>query len=134
MHWSPHTIQQSKAERRGQRRGFRHALEPSNISTIKSGEGRGGRGRYGERNGRNGLRGPQTAPPKSIMSNVLPNTPFPKSKERIGRNKGAHHEHQQGLAAEKPATKRPRSYMEGPRGGKTNCKKPKKTYMEGCFP
>ena len=25
-------------------RGFRHALEPSNISTIKSGEGRGGRG------------------------------------------------------------------------------------------
>ena len=38
------------------------------------------------------------------------------------------------LGAEKPTTKRPRSYMEGPRGGKTNCKTSKKTYMEGCFP
>ena len=27
------------------------------------------------------------------------------------------------LGAEKPATKRPRSYMEGPRGGKASCKK-----------
>ena len=34
-----------------------------------------------------------------------------------------------GLGAEKPATKRPRSYMEGPRGGKASCKKSKKMYM-----
>ena len=33
------------------------------------------------------------------------------------------------LGAEKPATKRPRSYMEGPRGGKASCKKSKKMYM-----
>ena len=38
------------------------------------------------------------------------------------------------LGAEKPATKRPRSYMEGPRGGKASCKKSKKMYLEGCFP
>ena len=55
------------------------------------------------------------------MSTVLPNTPSQKSKEQmlsffggyVKQNKGAHHEHQQGLGAEKPATKRPRSYMEG---------------------
>ena len=29
------------------------------------------------------------------------------------------------LGAEKPATKRPRSYMEEPRGGKASCKKSK---------
>ena len=33
------------------------------------------------------------------------------------------------LGAEKPATKRPRSYMEGPRGGKASCKKSKKMNM-----
>ena len=79
----------------------------------------------------------------SIMSTGLPNTPSQKSKDQmlsflrgyVRQNKGAHHEHQQrALGAEKPATKRPRSYMEGPRGGKTTCKKSKKTYMEGCFP
>ena len=47
----------------------------------------------------------------------------------VKQNKGAHHEHQQTLGAEKPATKRPRSYMEGPRGGKASCKKSKKMYM-----
>ena len=42
------------------------------------------------------------------------------------------------LGAEKPATKRPRSYMEGPRSGKTNCKKSKKTIWKdasrSCIP
>ena len=33
------------------------------------------------------------------------------------------------LVAEKPATKRPRSFLEGPRGGKASCKKSKKMYM-----
>ena len=32
---------------------------------------------------RRGFPVPQAAPPKSIMSTVLPNTPFPKSKERM---------------------------------------------------
>ena len=32
---------------------------------------------------RRGFLVPQAAPPKSIMSTVLPNTPFPKSKERM---------------------------------------------------
>ena len=32
---------------------------------------------------RRGLPGPQAAPPKSIMSTVLPNTPIPRSKERM---------------------------------------------------
>ena len=38
------------------------------------------------------------------------------------------------LGAEKPATKRPRSYMEGPRGGKASCKKSKKMYMVAASP
>ena len=38
------------------------------------------------------------------------------------------------LGAEKPATKRPRSYMEGPRGGKASCKKSKKMYMVAAPP
>ena len=53
--------------------------------------------------------------------------------EYVKQNKGAHHEHQQALA-EKPATKRPRSYMEGPRGGKASCKKSKKMYMVAASP
>ena len=52
----------------------------------------------------------------------------------VKQNKGAHHEHQQTLEAEKPATKRPRSYMEGPRGGKASCKKSKKMYMVAASP
>ena len=38
------------------------------------------------------------------------------------------------LGAEKPATKRPRSYMEGPRGGKASCKKSKKKQMVAASP
>ena len=38
------------------------------------------------------------------------------------------------LGAEKPATKRPRSYMEGPRGRKASCKKSKKMYMVAASP
>ena len=38
------------------------------------------------------------------------------------------------LGAEKPATKHPRSYMEGPRGGKASCKKSKKMYMVAASP
>ena len=75
---------------------------------------------------RRGFPVPQAAPPKSIKSTVLPNTPFPKSKERmlgcwgvpeagirarIMSISGA-------LGAEKPAAKRPRSYMDGPCGRK----------------
>ena len=37
----------------------------------------------GNPNHRRGFPVPQAAPPKSIMSTVLPNTPFPKSKERM---------------------------------------------------
>ena len=79
----------------------------------------------------------------SIMSTVLPNTPSQKSKEQmlsiwggyVKQNKGAHHEHHAGaLGAEKPATKRPRSYTEGPRGGKASCKKSKKMYMVAASP
>ena len=78
----------------------------------------------------------------SIMSTVLPNTPSQKSKgQMLGcfggyarQNKGAHHEHQQGLGAEKPATKRHRGYMEGPLGGKASCKTSKKMYMEAASP
>ena len=78
----------------------------------------------------------------SIMSTVLPNTPSQKSKEQmlsflggyVKQNKGAHHEHQQSLGAEKPATKRPRSCMEGPRGGKASCKKSKRMYMVAASP
>ena len=57
---------------------------------------------------------PQAAPPKSIMSTVLPNTPFQKSKEQmlgfcgyLRQNKGAHHEHQQGLGSRKASRKTP---------------------------
>ena len=64
---------------------------------------------------RRGFSVPQAAPPKSIMSTVLANTPFPKSKERMlgcwggtwGRNKGAHHEHQQGIGSRKASRKTP---------------------------
>ena len=38
------------------------------------------------------------------------------------------------LGAEKPATKRPRSYMEGPRSGKTNCKKSKESVYGRMLP
>ena len=38
------------------------------------------------------------------------------------------------LGAEKPATKRPRSYMEEPRGGKASCKKSKKMYIVAASP
>ena len=38
------------------------------------------------------------------------------------------------LGAEKPATKRLRSYVEGLLGGKASCKTSKKMYLEGCFP
>ena len=66
----------------------------------------------------------------SIMSTVLPNTPSQKSKEQklgflggyVRQNKGAHHEHQQGFGGRKASNKSPRSYMEGPRGGKASCK------------
>ena len=72
----------------------------------------------------------------SIMGTVLPNTPSQKSKEQILNFFGGYVRQtmsiSRALGAEKPATKRPRSYMEGPRSGKTNCKKSKKTYMEGC--
>ena len=54
---------------------------------------------------RRGFPVPQAAPPKSIMSTVLPNTPIPRSKERMlgcWGGKGAHHEHQQGIGGRKP--------------------------------
>ena len=35
------------------------------------------------------------------------------------------------LGAEKPATKRPRRYMKGPRGRKASCKTPQQMHMEG---
>ena len=64
---------------------------------------------------RRGFPAPQAAPPKSIMSTVLPNTPFQKSKDQMfcfwggaqGRTKGAHHEHQQGLGGRKVSCKTP---------------------------
>ena len=75
-------------------------------------------------------------------SPYLPNTPSQKSKERIlgflggtqGRIRARIISISRALGAEKPATKRPRSYMEGPRGGKASCKTSKKMYMEGSFP
>ena len=78
----------------------------------------------------------------SIMSTVLPNTPSQKSREQmlsfwgyVKQNEGDHTMSiSRTLGAEKPAIKRPRGYMEGPRGGKASCKKSKKMYMEGCFP
>ena len=51
---------------------------------------------------RRGFPVPQAAPPESIMSTVLPNTPSQKSKARIMSISRA-------LGAEKPAAKRPRS-------------------------
>ena len=39
MYWSPHAFQQSRAKRRGGGGGgYRHVLEPSCISIIKSGK------------------------------------------------------------------------------------------------
>ena len=38
------------------------------------------------------------------------------------------------LGAEKPATKRPRSHMEGPRGGKASCKKVEENVYGSCIP
>ena len=75
---------------------------------------------------RRGFPVPQAAPPKSIMSTVLPNTPFPKSKERMVGCWGVPEAGirarimsiSRALGAEKPAAKRPRSYMEGPCGRK----------------
>ena len=65
-------------------------------------------------------------PPKSIMSTVLPNTPIPRSKERMLGCGGVPEAGirarimsiSRALGAEKPAAKRPRSYLEGPCGRK----------------
>ena len=70
---------------------------------------------------RRGFPVPQAAPPKSIMSTVLPNTPIPRSKERMlgcwgvpeAGIKARIMSISRALGAEKPAAKRPRSYMEG---------------------
>ena len=78
----------------------------------------------------------------SIMSTVLPNTPSQNSQEQMlgfwggtqGRIRARIMSISRAFGAEKPATKRPRSYMEGPRGGKASCKTSKKMYLEGCFP
>ena len=69
---------------------------------------------------------PRPPPPKSIMSAVLPNTPFPKSKERMLGCWGVPEAGirarimsiSRALGAEKPAAKRPRSYMDGVCGRK----------------
>ena len=56
----------------------------------------------------------------STMSTVLPNTPSQKSKEQIlffGGHVRQTMSISKALGAEKPATKRPRSYMEGSRSG-----------------
>ena len=73
----------------------------------------------------------------SIMSIVLPNTPSQKSKEQILSFFGGYVRQNRARTMSirrALASKRPISYMEGPRGGKTNCRKSKQTYMEGCFP
>ena len=75
---------------------------------------------------RRGFPVPQAAPPKSIMSTVLPNTNFPKSKERMLGCWGVPEAGirarimsiSRALGAEKPAAKRPRSCMDGPCGRK----------------
>ena len=68
---------------------------------------------------RRGFPVPQAAPPKSIISTVLPNTPIPRSKERMLGCWGVPEAGiraritsiSRALGAEKPAAKRPRSYM-----------------------
>ena len=61
---------------------------------------------------RRGFPVPQAAPPKSIMSTVLPNTPFPKSKERM---LGCWGVPEAGIRARIMSIS---SYMEGPFGRK----------------
>ena len=73
---------------------------------------------------RRGFPVPQAAPPKSIMSTVLPNTPIPRSNERMLGCWGVPEAGirarimsiSRALGAEKAAAKHPRSYMEGPCG------------------